>query len=40
LFWLNLQNHYDLETEMEKKENIFKEITPLDQVTEKTPAYA
>ena len=27
-FWLNLQNHYDLESEMEKKEIILKEITP------------
>jgi len=27
-FWLNLQNHYDLESEMEKKEYLIKEIVP------------
>jgi len=39
-FWLNLQNHYDLESEMEKNENLFKEIIPYGQVAEKTAAYA
>jgi len=27
-FWLNLQNHYDLESEMEKREYLIKEIVP------------
>ena len=35
-FWLNLQNYYDLESEMQKKENFFKEIVPYNQ----SPAYA
>jgi len=39
-FWLNLQNYYDLESEMEKKNNLLKEITPYGQVVEKTAAYA
>ena len=38
-FWLNLQNYYDLELEMEKKENIFKEIVPFNQVAGKTQVY-
>jgi hypothetical protein len=38
-FWLNLQNYYDLESEMEEKKYIFKEIVPYSQVAEKTPAY-
>jgi len=40
LFWLNLQNHYDLETEIEKKKNVFKEIAPLNSVAEKIQVYA
>ena len=32
-FWLNLQNFYDLESEMEKKEYLFKEIIPYAQLT-------
>jgi addiction module HigA family antidote len=39
-FWLNLQNHYDLESELEKKEYVFKEIIPYDKVAEKAIAYA
>jgi len=39
-FWLNLQNYYDLESEMEKKAYLFKEIIPYSQVAEKTEAYA
>ena len=39
-FWLNLQNHCDLEEELEKKEYLFKEIVPHYQVAEKTAAYA
>jgi len=37
-FWLNLQNHYDLERELEEKAYIFNEITPY-QVAEKPAAY-
>jgi addiction module HigA family antidote len=37
-FWLNLQNHYDLESEMEKKEYLINEIVP--HVAEKTAVYA
>jgi len=39
-FWLNLQNHYDLESEMEKKEYLFKEIVPYGDVAEKPAFYA
>jgi addiction module HigA family antidote len=39
-FWLNLQNYYDLESEMEKKAYLFKEIVPYSQVAEKAAAYA
>jgi len=38
-FWLNLQNYYDLETELEKKEYIIKEIVPFNQVAEKEAIY-
>ena len=38
-FWLNLQNYYDLELEVEKKENIFKEIVPFAHVARKTEVY-
>ncbi|MCL2764842.1 MAG: HigA family addiction module antitoxin [Treponema sp.] len=38
-FWLNLQNYYDLESELEKKEYLFKEIVPYSQVAEKPRAY-
>ena len=38
-FWLNLQNYYDIETEMEEKEYLFKDIIPY-QVAEKTVVYA
>ena len=38
-FWLNLQNHFDLESELEKKEYLINEIIPYSQVAEKTPAY-
>jgi len=33
-FWLNLQNHYDLESETEKKESLFKEIVPYSKAAE------
>ena len=39
-FWLNLQNFYDLESKMDKKEYLFNEIVPYSQVAEKTAAYA
>jgi len=39
-FWLNLQNHYDLESEMEKNEYLIKEIIPCSRVAEKTEVYA
>ena len=39
-FWLNLQNYYDLESEKEKKEYLFKEIIPYNHVAEKTAIYA
>ena len=39
-FWLNLQNYYDLESEMEKKKYLFKEIVPYSQVAEKESTYA
>ena len=38
-FWLNLQNHYDLESAIEKKEHLFKEIVPYNQVAEKVTVY-
>ena len=38
-FWLNLQNYYDLELEMEKKEYLLKEIIPRSQVAEKEAVY-
>jgi len=40
-FWLNLQNHYDLEIEIEKKEYLINEIVPYSiHVAEKTAVYA
>ena len=39
-FWLNLQNYFDLELEMEKKESLYKEIVPYNQVAEKRAMYA
>jgi addiction module HigA family antidote len=39
LFWLNLQNYYDLESEIEKKEYLIKEITPYSYVAEKEEDY-
>jgi len=40
-FWLNLQNQYDLETEMEKKEYLIKEIIPYSiHAAKKTAVYA
>ena len=38
-FWLNLQNYYDLESEMEKKAYLFKEIIPYSEVAEKAQRY-
>ena len=39
-FWLNLQNFYDLELEFEKKENLFREITPFKRAKENAALYA
>ena len=39
-FWLNLQNYYDLESELEKTNCFYREIIPYSQVAEKTVAYA
>jgi len=46
-FWLNIQNYYDLESEMEKKGSLINEIVPYSSAkrtakyaAEKTPAYA
>jgi addiction module HigA family antidote len=39
-FWLNLQNHYDLKAEIEKKEYLINEIVPYSSVAEKTIDYA
>jgi len=42
-FWLNLQNYYDLESEMEKKEYLINEIVPYNSAghaAEKTAVYA
>jgi len=39
-FWLNLQNHYDLESEIEKKEYSLNKIVPYSQVAEKQAVYA
>jgi addiction module HigA family antidote len=38
-FWLNLQNYYDLESEIEKKEYLLKEITPYGFAAEKAEIY-
>jgi len=38
-FWLNLQNYYDLESEIEKKEYIINEIIPYAYVAEKQATY-
>ena len=38
-FWLNLQNYYDLESEIEKKKYIIKEIVPYSEVAEKQDVY-
>jgi addiction module HigA family antidote len=39
-FWLNLQNNYDIESALEKKAYLIKEITPYGYVAEKTVQYA
>jgi addiction module HigA family antidote len=39
-FWLNLQNNYDLELVLEKKEYLIKEITPYGYAAEKAVQYA
>ena len=46
-FWLNLQNYYDLESEMEKNKSLIKEIVPYSSANhtsgyaaEKAPVYA
>jgi addiction module HigA family antidote len=38
-FWLNLQNYYDLESEIEKKEYLLKEIIPYSYAAEKEEKY-
>jgi addiction module HigA family antidote len=38
-FWLNLQNHYDIESEMEEKEYLIKEIVPCN-VAERAAIFA
>ena len=39
-FWLNLQNHYDLELEAGKRESIIREIIPYaETVASKEPLY-
>ncbi len=41
-FWLNLQNYFDIESEMEKKEYLINEIVPYNDMhaAEKTVVYA
>ena len=39
-FWLNLQNHYDLEKAKEQNEYFINEIVPYGQVAEKAVSYA
>ena len=39
-FKLNLQNHHDLESEMDWKENLLKEIIPYSEVAEQTKIFA
>ena len=39
-FWLNLQNHYDIELEAEKKEYQINEIIPFNSVAAAKPKYA
>ena len=39
-FWLNLQNHYDLESKLEEKIYFFEDIIPYSQVAEKKVSYA
>ncbi|MCL2230695.1 MAG: HigA family addiction module antitoxin [Treponema sp.] len=38
-FWLNLQNFFDLESELQKKEYIINEIVPYSAVAEKQANY-
>ena len=38
-FWLNLQNHYELESERDKKDYLFKEIIPFNHVAERKIPY-
>ena len=38
-FWLNLQNFFDLELALERKEYLIKEITPCSQVAERAAVY-
>jgi addiction module HigA family antidote len=39
-FWLNLQTFYDLESEIEKKEYLIKEITPYSYAAKKEEVYS
>jgi len=39
-FWLNLQNYFDIESEMEKNKNVFLEIVPFNKAAKKTAVYA
>jgi len=38
-FWLNLQNYYDIESELEKKEYLYKKIIPCSHVADKAVVY-
>jgi addiction module HigA family antidote len=39
-FWLNLQNYYDIELEMEKKNELIGQIIPFKKSTEKKSTHA
>ena len=38
-FWLNIQNHYDIELETEKKESLINEIIPCNRIINDSPGY-
>ncbi|GHV76076.1 virulence associated protein [Spirochaetia bacterium] len=37
-FWLNMQDHYDLELELERKRSLINEIIPYQKLKEAAPA--
>ena len=39
-FWLNIQNHYDIELTAEKKESLIKAIIPYNRTSKNIPKYA